>query len=80
LFHRSASYCFNTEIAESGHIIAQEQQPIHLSSTTSATKYPALFVTIFEIFKIFMGHTLTHIPHPLQTSGSIIILANSYLL
>lgn len=67
-------------IAESGHIIAHEQQPIHLFSVTSAIKYPAKFVLDSDKDSICTGQTLTQIAQPLHTSSSIITLDTLHLL
>lgn len=54
---------------QSGHIVAQNAQPIHkLSSVTSTGLCPFLLIFPFANARIFFGHASTQSPHPLQRS------------
>ena len=54
-------------IATSGHMVAQDPQPVHaLWSVTWAGWYPLLFVMLLSSAMMCFGHAITHISHPLQ--------------
>lgn len=78
------TYCtfpyFSTSITTSGHIRAQNAQPMHLSiSITVAGWYPFEFMRSWAITTIPLGQTVVHSSHPLHRSSSKITLAISRL-
>ncbi len=57
-------------ITESGHIIAQLPQPIHLSiSNTVAGWKPLMLIFDVSMVTIFTGQFVVHSPQPLQMSS-----------
>ena len=56
-------------ITQSGHIVAQNAQPIHLSwSVISAGECPLALILSFAKTIIFLGHALTQSEQPLHKS------------
>ena len=62
-------YYFSTVMIQSGHMVAQNAQPIHLSwSFINAGEYPLGFSLSCAIARHFFGQASTHRPHPLHRS------------
>jgi len=57
-------------MTESGHMIAQLPQPMHLSiSNTAAGWKPLMLIFDVSILTIFTGQLVVHNPQPLQMSS-----------
>ena len=58
----------STVMTTSGHILAQDAQPMHCAiSKHSAGLYPLLLILSGDRRSIFFGQTLMHRPQPLQS-------------
>ena len=68
-------------MAQSGHIIAQNAQPMQFCPlTTSATGYPLALRFCSLSCKTCLGQLCTHSPHPLQTLSCMVTFAIKNLL
>jgi len=72
---------FSTVNTKSGHILAQFAHPMHSDiSVISTGLYPFALMLVLERTTMFLGHTVTHSPQPLQASLSIVTFATAFPL